>query len=374
MHVSFWEYDTFYKNIDYAIVGSGIVGLSTALEIKKKFPKSKVVVLERSTLPCGASTKNAGFACFGSPTELLADLSVMSEDEVFSTVKKRWDGLNNLKSILRTDKLGYEQYSGYELFTSQDQQVYEETVNRIDELNRLLKPIFKKEVYRVGNEQIKNFGLRDVKHIIANPFEGQVDTGKMMFNLIQKAQQDGIMLMNGVKVLAIEQVNNGAVLQLEKVDLKVKNAIVTTNGFAKQLIPEIDVEPARAQVLITEPIEGLKIKGTFHYQQGYYYFRNVGNRVLLGGGRNLAFERENTTEIGITKVIQNKLDHLLSTVILPEVSNIKIDRRWAGIMGVGSKKTTIVKQTNSNIYCGVRLGGMGVAIGSLIGTEIADLM
>jgi hypothetical protein len=43
-------------------------------------------------------------------------------------------------------------------------------------------------------------------------------------------------------------------------------------------------------------------------------------------------------------------------------------------MGVGQKKTTIVKEIEPHIYCAVRMGGMGVAIGSLIGKEIAELV
>ena len=41
-------------------------------------------------------------------------------------------------------------------------------------------------------------------------------------------------------------------------------------------------------------------------------------------------------------------------------------------MGVGSIKSPIIKQIDDNTYCGVRLGGMGVAIGSIIGNELAD--
>ncbi len=44
MHVSFWEQQSFYNNIDYAIVGSGIVGLSSAIELKNKYPNAKVVI------------------------------------------------------------------------------------------------------------------------------------------------------------------------------------------------------------------------------------------------------------------------------------------------------------------------------------------
>ena len=36
-------------------------------------PKSKVLILERGIFPNGASTKNAGFATFGSLSEIISD-------------------------------------------------------------------------------------------------------------------------------------------------------------------------------------------------------------------------------------------------------------------------------------------------------------
>jgi hypothetical protein len=116
----------------------------------------------------------------------------------------------------------------------------------------------------------------------------------------------------------------------------------------------------------------LKLKGTFHYTNGYYYFRNVGNRVLLGGGRNLDFLAEETFEFGLTPLVQNKLDDLLKNMILP-YTNYDVDMRWSGIMGMGPEKKSIVKAVSKNVYCGVRMGGMGIAIGSLIGEEVALL-
>jgi glycine/D-amino acid oxidase-like deaminating enzyme len=148
--------------------------------------------------------------------------------------------------------------------------------------------------------------------------------------------------------------------------------LFATNGFASSLTNNA-VKPARAQVLITEPIPNLDIKGTFHLDKGYYYFRNFEDRILLGGGRNLDFEGETTTDLSQTEKIQNKLEDLLKNVILPN-QEYKIAHRWSGIMGIGSHKNPIVSQLSENVYCGVRLGGMGVAIGSLIGKELADLI
>ena len=72
---SYWEYKNWITDIDFAIVGSGIVGLNCALALREKYPSASILVLEKGILPQGASTKNAGFACFGSLSELLDDLN-----------------------------------------------------------------------------------------------------------------------------------------------------------------------------------------------------------------------------------------------------------------------------------------------------------
>jgi glycine/D-amino acid oxidase-like deaminating enzyme len=73
--------------------------------------------------------------------------------------------------------------------------------------------------------------------------------------------------------------------------------IYCTNAFSSKFLKNENIIPARGQILLTEPIEGLKLKGTFHYDEGFYYFRNLGNRVLLGGGRNQDFKTEETTAL-----------------------------------------------------------------------------
>jgi hypothetical protein len=48
--------------------------------------------------------------------------------------------------------------------------------------------------------------------------------------------------------------------------------------------------------------------------------------------------------------------------------------RWTGIMGVGASKKPILEKIANNVFCGIRLGGMGVAIGSILGEKLANLL
>lgn len=370
MNLSYWEIKSWFTNIDYTIVGSGIVGLNCALQLKQRFPKANILILEKGMLPQGASTKNAGFACFGSLSEILDDIKSHSEQEVVNLIKKRLDGLLLLRQTLSDQAIYYQQLGGYELFTKADKKLFEDCLLERESINKLIKPVFKEDVFLL-KENVFNF--KNIKETyVFNPFEGQIDTGKMMEALLQKVQSKSIKILNNIIVESyVEQVNCVKV-KTNKLEFETKNLIFTTNGFASQHISE-EIKPARAQVLITKPIKGLNIKGTFHLDKGYYYFRNVDNRILFGGGRNLDFKAEETTELAQTELIQNKLKTLLRTIILPE-TDFEIDYSWSGIMGVGSTKKPIVKQLSNHVYCGVRLGGMGVAIGSLIGKEIVDLI
>lgn len=370
MNLSYWEIKSWLNDVDFTIVGSGIVGLSCALQLRTRHPKAKILILEKGILPQGASTKNAGFACFGSLSELIEDLKSHTEQEVFSLVKQRVDGLKLMRETLGDKVIDYQQLGGYELFTIEDKALYEECLSQKKEINDLLRPIFNAEVFSFKDNQ---FGFHNIQPKQGfNQFEGQIDTGKMMTALLQKAHQNDIKLLNAIEVLSFLEDTDSVKISTNHFEFTTNKLLIATNGFASKLIDE-NVKPARAQVLITEPIENLKIKGTFHLDKGYYYFRNIDNRILFGGGRNLDFKTEETSEFGQTQSVKNKLEELLRTTILPN-KDVRVDHYWSGIMGVGNQKKPIVKQLSNNVFCGVRLGGMGVAIGSTIGKDLAGMV
>lgn len=369
MH-SYWENNSWFKDIDVAIIGSGITGLSTAIHIKKKEPKLKVVVLEKGMLPSGASTKNAGFACFGSIGELMDDLETNSEDEVMKLVEKRKKGLDGLIQLIGERQLDLKRLGGYELFSSDE--LFSEAKNSIDRLNQLLSPIFSNE--RVFDVSSNSFQFGQTSGIIKNHFEGQIDTGKMMRSYISLASELGIEILNGIQITNLVDDESQVQLTIKpSTTIQAKRVVVCSNGFASQLLPKEDVLPARAQVLITKPIDKLSVEGTFHVDRGYYYFRNIHDRILLGGGRNLDVAGETTTELKTTPLIQDSLKEMLSEIILPNTP-FEIDQTWSGVMGVGKVKEPIVKQLTTNVFCGVRLGGMGVALGTQVGKDCAELV
>ena len=136
----------------------------------------------------------------------------------------------------------------------------------------------------------------------------------------------------------------------------------------------MDVQPGRGQLLLTAPIAQLPYTGTYHADEGYLYFRNLGNQLLLGGGRNAYRQEEATWSTDCSTNIQDYLEKYLHQVLLPG-KKPKILNRWAGTMAFsyqGIKQPIFIKEANLTIVA--RMSGMGLALSPELGKKAADLL
>ena len=370
---SIWESRSFQGIPDLVVVGAGITGLFTALHYSRKYPKRRVLVLERGPHPSGASVKNAGFACFGSPSELLHDIDTEGEAAALHRVEERWRGLLELRETLGDAAIGFEAVGGYELFVK-DSPLYTCLAERFDALNTALHGIFRRNVFSWADQRKAELGLH-TGHLAWNPLEGAVDSGMLMRALLAKVQGEGVEVRFNASVEALEDHANGVELRvIDGGTVKAAQAVIATNGYSRELIPDIDILPGRGQVVLTSVIPDLKLKGTFHMDEGFYYFREYQGRVLLGGGRNLDKAGETTTEDGITSNIQSALEELLRNTILPDV-DFSIEQRWSGVMGFRSQGgPPVVERISPNVVVAAGLGGIGVAIGIRVARQAAELV
>lgn len=374
--VSYWEHQNFL-HYDHIVIGAGIVGLHVAIELKERFPKSRVLVLERGLLTTGATSRNAGFACMGSITELLDDLQHTHEDDVVQLFQSRKNGLDKLRKRLGDNNIGYTANGSYELINEQET----DAIDKIDYLNTLLLPITGKAAFQLANEKIDQFGFSKnyTKSLIENTGEGEVNTGMLLRTLTDLSLRHGIDIRTGAEVLSFEESTDSVTLRVsdpfrkEEWQFSSSTLSICTNAFTNKLLPDAGVRPGRGQVLVTKPIQCLKFKGIFHFDKGYYYFREINGRVLFGGGRNLDIEGEATTDFALNDRIQNNLEQKLKEIILP-CTPFEIDMRWTGIMAFGTTKSPVVKALTNRVFAAYRMGGMGVALAAEVASEMGQMI
>lgn len=354
------------------IVGGGIVGLSIAASLVERNIKN-ILVLERSLVPYGASTRNAGFACYGSLTEVLSDIDSMGPQSARELLFNRWMGLQITRKRLKDEAIGYEHAGGYELIEKD----VEHHLNRVEEVNQLVADFLPNYV-QDADELKQSLGIHSDGKLVKMAEEGQLNPGKLVHSLQRYVSENGVDIKTGAVVRKIEQSDSSVFATVsdgtrDDVDYEAKKLVVAVNGFAKQFLPETQLSPGRGQVFITHPIPNLKFVGNLHIDEGYYYFRNVGDRLLIGGARNIDFDAESTEQIELNDKIQSHLEQK-SQEIFQLHDSFAVDMRWSGIMAFGENKQPIVERSGQHIYLALRMGGMGVALAGSVGEDIAEMI
>lgn len=363
--ISYWERIVLEKEYDICVIGAGFVGLSTAYYLKQDDPALKIVVLERGAISYGASSRNAGVCCFGSVGELEDDRNRSSIDDILETVEMRYKGLTNLKSLIGTKQMDYVEAKGIELFDTKEG--FEACADQVGYWNELLHDRIGDTVFKIEEQTQAGFYSK----CITTALEGQINPKKIVDQLVHLCRTSDIEVHFGMEVTGWNQAATKTVSIKNGLNFHAKKIVLATNAFTQHLSNELDVAPARNQVLVTEELDDLAWIGNFHSMQGYIYFRNVGKRLLLGGARCIS-EHEDTYDYATTDEIMDYLERYMKERILHKT--VKIDYRWSGILGVGPEKNPIIRHLGNQIYAAVRLGGMGVAIGTGIGIKMAKLI
>ena len=361
---SHWETTTFFRPADLLIIGAGLTGLHAARLAKQQAPHLDILVVERAPIPRGASTRNAGFACFGAPTELLADAQAYGWEQVAETVRQRYAGIQLLEQEYGKRGIHWHAHGGYELLDDEATEAY--VREQLPTLNKVLAD---------STGRAATWSFTDPKHglhgtLLYNPLEAQLHPGRLVEQLLADCRDLGVRFLFGWPVNHLKTISANTVQArgADGINLTARRALVTVNAFARDLLPAEfpeAIRPVRNQVLLSRPLPGLDLRGCYHYHEGYVYFRNVGpDRLLIGGGRHRAGAASETDVFGSNAVPETYLLEKLRQWF-PERSWTEADfpTRWSGILAQGAGgKGPVLRYANDNVLVAGRLAGMGVAL------------
>ncbi len=371
--LSYWESTTFLRPADVVVIGAGLTGLQAALAIKRREPQRDVLVVERGPIPHGASTRNGGFACFGSPTELLADLDAYGVESMLETVRQRYAGVFALEKNFAQRSIGWDKTGGYEVVDAPETEAM--LRERLPALNALLagvtgEPATWREVPGEGTHRLTLF----------NPCEAQLHPGLLVTRLLEDAQREGVRLLFGAEVTQLGAAAGAVDVELAGLGtLRAGQALIAVNAFARKLLPDDfpeRIRPVRNQVLLSRPLEDFHLRGCYHYHEGYVYFRNVGpDRLLIGGARHVTGPDSETEEFGYNPVpVAFLLEKLRQWYPERRWEEADFPVRWSGILAQGESKTPILRFAEEGVLVAGRLAGMGVALSADLARRAADLL
>lgn len=353
-HGSWWERGldlespscvTLPADVDVLIVGAGFTGGWLAYHLSQLATPPSTLVLERDAFSYGASSRNAGFLTCGQLSEMQADVDAVGLDAVVENFLKRLDGMAIVRS--RFPELAVDTSGSLDWDPLTDAQ---------RQLARHLNEAAGEEVYRLGPARVGG-QTRDASMNLRDSGLDPVDL------LIRLRGRSTATFAFGAEVTAIG--DGRAQVQVADTAREVRygHAFVATNAFASVLHPGTPVQPGRGQVIITTPVTTDHDRTLGYMNQGYDYFRWIGDRLLLGGGRHRHPEENGPTDLSPTDPVR---DYLLETArVITGDTHLEVEHHWAGIMGFhegrhlgGSPRERLDGTTD--VVAG--FGGMGVAL------------
>jgi gamma-glutamylputrescine oxidase len=373
---------------DLSIVGGGIFGLSLGYAVLASHPEKKVCILEKGLLPSGASSKNAGMGTFLCYTEFIDDVRHKGLDFAVRTVSDSFRGLLMLFNVIDNDPEIIKLTGGYDLIIEKDLHL----LQYLDFINKELFFILKVNLFEIRNEKISEYGFDPnlVKALVYRKYDWQINTGRLFMKVLKKFQQMNGIYITGAEVTSFKEIEKKGVSDFEnskniRVFLKSRamnkmpNAIDSDytvfciNSFGSQLLEKSTIVPAREQVLITKPIDGLALNANFLLELSYYYFRQINGRLLFGGGRHLDLDTEETVEMTTTDFFRK---HLVMKIkeLFPNL-NFEVDYYWTGIIGFDNTgKSYRIDNISKGVYNVFGCNGSGMTLCFLTAEKTCKLI
>jgi gamma-glutamylputrescine oxidase len=332
---------------DVAVVGAGIAGVATAYFLAKR--GAKVVVLDARGVAEAASGRNAGFLLAGVAENFVA----ASRRYGAANAQRIWRLTKRTQALVR--QLVAEHDIACELRWNGSDQIAgdEDEWREVEESARLLAA----QGVRVrADATARSATYAD---------DGDLHPVRWVRGLARAAAAAGARIHEESAVISVEE----GVARTARGAVRANTVVLCTNAYTAHLTAS-RVRPVRGQMLATAPTSPIFARPAYA-NRGYRYWRQTQDgRVVVGGWRDTAVEREVGEDEGPTDEIQTQLDAFLRTHDMTAA----VTHRWAGTMGFSHDALPYVGRTGARLFVCGGFTGHGMAFGPACAELAATLI
>jgi glycine/D-amino acid oxidase-like deaminating enzyme len=376
MYGSYWQHDANWKDqwrttalpsqVDFVVVGAGLSGLTTAIELRNRHPSARIAVIEAERVGYGASGRSAGFL-----SPVAVPLWVLGAQRDAS---QAW-AASRINAEVHTR-------ATWLLATIHGCEIQKATLSMQSRsaLGDLALSEFAHLLSAAGLHHLVSHRA-DVGHSIEmdaytmHPY-------KLIQGLAQYASAQGIYIRERSRVRKFQPIAAGLRIHLDGSEiLHATNVVVCTNAYTDSL----DVgERVRAIALhtfmtATAPLEDREFnaaKGTSDFvvevNRAQVYHRSHNNRILYGG-----LDKWRTPTGGDFVVPQRYLRELrqYAQKTFPMLPSLDVEHAWSGRFHATATGLPIIRRSSSipNLTLNVGYGGTGVALALVFGKLAAAI-
>jgi hypothetical protein len=360
---------------DICIVGGGLSGVSTAVELSER--GYSVVLLEANRIGWGASGRNGGQVIGGYGSKLTsnpaatdkqlgagaADKIIAMGTECVDIIRERVEKYDIACDL----KWGFLNVA----LKPRELKDFEEWKDELEEQG------YPHEVELISREALKNYlGTDRYLGGMTDMGGGHLQVLDLCKGEARAAESLGARIFEQAMVTGIEP-GDEVIVKTDQGKVTAKTVVLCGNAYMAQMAPKLApklskyILPATSYIIATEPLSDTLAKDVMprnyavcDQRTALDYFRlSDDNRMLFGGVSNYSA----TAPLSVTRTLRSKM-----VKVFPQLADVKIDHYWGGRMGIGINRIPQLGRLHPNVYYAQAYGGHGVAPTHMSGRLIAE--
>jgi gamma-glutamylputrescine oxidase len=354
------------ERADVCILGAGITGLSTAIELAEA--GYRVIVLEAERVGWGASGRSGGQAIFGFACEQAKLVGLVGKDDARKLFDWSLEGLRLLRERCSTYGIDCDWRSGHAHVPIKPRQVAELAHWQRDLL----------ENYGYTLEWWERDRLREVlateRYLgaLVDTNSGHLHPLKYTQGLARAALSLGVRIFENSKVTALAR-GGKPIFRTERGEVHCDFAVLAGNAYVHGIAPELErtIMPVGTYIGATEPLGAERAKALIKNDMAVAdvnwaldYFRLSADHRLLFGGRA---SYSTLPPPHLAGVLRRRM-----TRVFPQLAGVEFDYVWGGFVDISRNRAPHWGRLGSNVYFAQGFSGHGIAATGLAGRVLAE--
>jgi glycine/D-amino acid oxidase-like deaminating enzyme len=360
-----WPSLTFELDVDVCVIGGGLAGLTTALEVARR--GLSVVLLEARRVAWSASGRNLGFVLPGFSQDIEKIIARVGIDHARQLWALSEEGVEQVRNyIAEADIPGIESGNGW-LDVSK--------IDNGDELVRtvsLLGQEFGAEVEGWPIEKVRASLKSDhYFHAIHYPRAFHLHPLNYAMGLAAAAEAAGVRIFEETPALTIDIAGVRKRIETPQARVRANHIVLAGNVQLGRLASQLaeTILPISTFAAVTEPL-GDRLKDAITYEGCISDSHSANNHYRIVGGDRLLWSGDSTTWESNPRSHVGSLRRSILR-IYPQLGNVEIANVWSGTMGFAMHRMPQIGEMTPGVWVASGFAGHGLNTTAVAGKLIA---
>jgi len=365
-------------DVDVAVLGGGLTGLSSAYYLCRNRPGTKAAVLEARGCGNGASGRNGAMVLTMTEDRFMNFSSDPALDqEIYALTAANVRALQQLSLESGID-CELDQDGSLQVFNdANDVEAGRAYVARARALRMPVELWDQNQVQQAVGTKAYLGGFFD-------PAGGHVQPMKLVHVFKTAAQKAGAIVYENTAIAHIEEGEPITLFTTDGKQVRARSMVLATNAFSSKLgFFRNAILPVHEYVGITAPLSEAQLAATgwrkripFNDSRTEVFYLGLtrDGRIHIGGGHATYGFNDDVRDPRDGPKHFNALQHELAR-IYPSLASVEFEKTWTGVVDWALDESPSVGRAGKqgNIFYGIGYSGHGVNLSSVFGRIIADL-